>query len=175
MTTHVTDPHYTISLPTIPSFDSTAFTPARYHLRKFYFYTHSSCIHTLNSTCSTPCPCCKFTMTAYYSYHQPFGALAWQFITFIFGTTAMVARYQYDYRGQALWFLFLTSSNLTLLLDPALCALRATMKLPDGSEVRVNKPLIAFKICEKQTTVFPGALGEGLPKEWHFDKAYLRI
>ncbi|ODM23671.1 hypothetical protein SI65_01260 [Aspergillus cristatus] len=49
------------------------------------------------------------------------------------------------------------------------------MKLPDGSEVRLKKPLIAFKICEKQTTVFLGALGEGLPEEWQFDKAYLRI
>jgi len=49
------------------------------------------------------------------------------------------------------------------------------MKLPDGSEVRVKKPFIALKICEKQTAVFPGALGEGLPKEWQFDKAYLRI
>lgn len=87
----------------------------------------------------------------------------------------MVARYQYDYCGQALWFLFLTSSNLTLLLDPTLCALRSNMKLPDGSEVRVKKPFIALKICEKQTAVFPGALGEGLPKEWQFDKAYLRI
>lgn len=114
-------------------------------------------------------------MTVYYSYHQPFGFLVWQLITFLFGLTAMIARYQYDYRGHVLWFLFLTTSNLTILLDPTLCALRTNMKLPDGSEVRVKKPLITFRTCEKQTTVFPGALGEGLPEEWQYGKAYLRI
>lgn len=114
-------------------------------------------------------------MLVFYSYHQPFGILAWQLITFLFGLTAMIARYQYDYRGHAFWFLFLATSNLTILLDPTLCALRTTMKLPDGSEVKVKKPLITFRICEKQTTVFPGVLGEGLPKEWRYDKAYLRI
>lgn len=129
----------------------------------------------LNPTCTFAVRLVRITMTVYYNYHQPFGFLVWQLITFLFGLTAMVAQHQYDYHGYFLWFLFLTTSNLTILLNPTLCALRTTMKLPDGSEVKVKKPLISFRICEKQTTVFPGALGEGLPEEWQYDKAYLRI
>lgn len=111
----------------------------------------------------------------YYHYHIPFGMDSWVALYVFIGMTAAIARYQYDYNGHFLWLLFHTCQNLKFLFDPDTCSLSKKKKLPDGSEVKVNKPLIGFRECEKQTTEFPGAPDGTLPNMWKYERAYLRI
>ena len=111
----------------------------------------------------------------YFHYHIPFGMDSWMAMYIFFGLTATIAWFQYDYNSKALWFLFHTCQNLKIFFDPDVCSLSKKKKLPNGSEVKVNKPLIGFRACEKQTMEFPGAPGGTLPNKWRYERAYLRV
>ncbi|EYE99621.1 uncharacterized protein EURHEDRAFT_407609 [Aspergillus ruber CBS 135680] len=111
----------------------------------------------------------------YYHYHIPFGTDSWMAMYIFFGLTATIAWFQYDYNSKAFWFLFQSCQFLKILFDPDVCSLSKKKKLPNGSEVKVNKPLIGFRTCEKQMTEFPGASGGALPNKWKYERAYLRI
>lgn len=111
----------------------------------------------------------------YYHHHIPFEMDSWMAMYIFFGLTATIACFQYDYNGKALWFLFQSCQNLKILLDPDVCSFGKKKKLSNGSEVKVNKPLIGFRACEKQTMEFPGAPGGTLPNKWRYERAYLRV
>lgn len=114
-------------------------------------------------------------MTVYYSYHMPIwlGILGLLFL--IIGLIATIKSYYYKTYSQNLFSFVALTLFLTLILDPTRFALRTTKKLPDGSEVRVKKPIIAFRRYEETSDSFPGDDGDTLPEQWRFERAYLRI
>lgn len=69
--------------------------------------------------------------------------------------------------------IFFTLQILSVLIDPEVCYLWFTRKNPDGTKIKVIKPLIGFRKYETQIG-FTGGY-EVRYDGWRYEPAFIRI
>lgn len=106
-------------------------------------------------------------------YTKPYSWETGQVILTVLGCMALIATIVYGFNDKAithpLWLCLWTLQIMDFLLDPDTCRIRRTKTNPDGSTIKIRRPLIGFKRCE--TLVDEDCQSDG----YRYEKAYLRI
>lgn len=105
-------------------------------------------------------------------YTRPFSTMTWLFVPFVLGSIATISTYALGTDSilrHIVWLSFFTIQGASVVLDPRVCAVTTTRTYPDGSKVKIRRPLIGFRCCETQPDP------EFQPGWKRHERAYLRI
>ena len=88
--------------------------------------------------------------TSQISYSRPYSSVHGQIVLLVLACAAATSSLVYGHMArtsQILWMSFYLLQIANVILDPKI-SFTTTQKTPDGTAVRVRRPLIGFKKCE---------------------------
>lgn len=72
---------------------------------------------------------------------------------------------------RTLFFIFYTLQIIWFVIDPSLCYIWFSRTQPDGTKIKVKRPLVGFKRCEKVR----GLVDDDDDDGYRHERAFLRI